>query len=111
MAMPRPRPEWGKETRKFYAQIKRDFDVEPEMVHALLGTCERLNRFYECREILLAEGLTFKTSTGQVKAHPLLVEQKNTWAGFLAGIKLLGLDLPDDVKKRPAHRPPKGPGV
>jgi len=108
--LPRPKPEWGQETRKCYNIIKKNFHIMPEHVHPVLGTCERHNRYYECKEILEKEGLTFTTTGAQIKAHPLLAEQKNAWAGYLAGLRILGLNSIEE-KKRPAHRPPKGPGV
>ncbi len=101
---------WQPETKRHFNLIKGEFDIDAEAIHLLLGTMERYDRYYQCQRTLEKDGLTFKTQSGQVKVNPLVTEQKNAWAGYLAGIRALGL-LNIEEPKQPPHRPIRSPGV
>lgn len=107
MELPPAKQSWEPETRKHYNIYKKVMVIEEEDINPLMGTMENYNTFYECKRILKKEGLTFKTKTGQVKVHPLLAVQKNAWNAYLAGLRILGYNHIETVK-RPAHRPPRG---
>ena len=109
MKSPKPKKEWCIETKRLFQTIVDNFHIMPEHLPTIVGTCGRHNRYHECETILKKEGLIFTSKSGQVKAHPLLTEQKNAWSGYLAGLRMLGLNNVEE-KKRPAHRPVKGPG-
>lgn len=108
MSIPKPDSTWLPKVKKFHRQIYETWNFEPEDAETFQGVCLRLNRYYECEKRLTIDGLTFVTETGQVRAHPLLAEQKNSWAGYVAGMRLLNLHEPKE--KKPAHRPTKGTG-
>lgn len=108
MSIPRANPNWLPEVKKSHRLIYKNWVLDVEHGETFRGCCERLNRFLECRNQLEREGLTFTTKNGQIKANPLLSEQKNAWAGYLSGMRLLEFEPADE--KKPPHRPPKAPG-
>jgi len=100
----RAKRRWTTEARGFFRDITAQFEID-EKHHAIFyGTCENLDRFYRCNEILQTDGLTFKTESGQVRKHPACQISKDSWSGFLQGMKSLGLHEYQSKLGRPPGR-------
>ena len=82
---------WTKEARQFFRHITAQYQIDEKHHAVFIGTCECLDRFYRCDEIIKSEGLTFKTESGQIRRNPATAIQKDAWSGFLMGLKALGL--------------------
>ena len=85
------RRAWKKEARQFFRHITGKYQIDEKHYAVFYGTIENLNRFYLCNEIIKKEGMTFKTSTGQIRKNPACQIQKDCWSAFLLGLKALGL--------------------
>jgi len=99
----RAKNEWEPETRTFFRDVISIYEVDEAHRSLFMGTCENLDRFYRCHKKLKVEGETFSTKTGQVKKHPLCQVLKDSWSGFLMGLKGLGL-----LHMQKTGRPPGG---
>ncbi len=82
---------WTKEARKFFRHITSRFEIDEKHYAVFYGTVENLDRFYLCDELVESEGMTFKTSTGQIRKNPACQIQKDAWSAFLLGLKAMGL--------------------
>lgn len=102
-----PRSEWLPAVLNFYKGVLSDWELSADEFEVLVTTCDRLQRFHVARLQIEKEGMTFTSSTGVIKTHPLLVVEKNAYMAFLSGCRRLNLKEPEE--KRPAHRPRKGP--
>ncbi len=101
-----PRPEWLPPVKEFFVGLIKAWEFSVDEVEILTTTCDRLQRFHLARLQIEAEGMTFTSSTGVIKTHPLLVVERQAYTGFLSGCRRLDLNEPEE--KRPAHRPRRG---
>ena len=95
---------WIKEARKFFRDITKIYEIDEKHHAVFYGTIENLNRFYLCNTIIEAEGMTFKTESGQIRKHPACQVQKDSWSAFLLGLKALGLHEYQERLGRPPGR-------
>jgi phage terminase small subunit len=65
-------------------------------------TCEAYDRAQKARDEIDKNGMTVLDKFGQVKPSPLLATERDSRAGFLAGLKALRLDL-DPLENRPGR--------
>jgi hypothetical protein len=103
-----PRAEWLPQVVEFFNEFLSAWELSGETNEILMTTCDRLQKFHAARIQIEREGLTFTSSTGVIKTHPLLVVERQAHVGFLAGCRMLQVEQPED--KKPPHRPRKGPG-
>jgi P27 family predicted phage terminase small subunit len=96
--IPAARRTWTKPARTFYRSVVDRWELAGEDFDLLRATVERLDQYWRAQAILDKEGLTFVTDT-QIRKHPCIEIQKAAWAGFLAGLKALGLEEAADRKK------------
>lgn len=99
-------PDWHPYVKKLWSDAQTEFGLGPDALSTLRVSCTAYQRLLEAEQILKDEGLTFLTSTGQIKQHPACQIVKNERAGFLAAIRLLGLEYDDQKLKRGPGRPP-----
>ncbi len=83
--------EWTKEARQFFKHITTKFQIDEKHHAVFYGTCENLDMFYRANELIAAQGMTFTTSTGQIRKNPATAIKKDAWSAFLLGLKALGL--------------------
>ena len=95
MRYPKSLGPWG---RKFWKEVLTRWDFSGEELLTLEGTCNALDSFHRAREILATEGTLYETSRG-TKMRPEVAIQKDAWRSFLAGVKILRLDLPEEKPK------------
>jgi P27 family predicted phage terminase small subunit len=101
--LPAPPATWTKQAKTWFRCVVRSWVIENEDLSLLLGVGEKLNQFWLAQGILQKEGLVFLSDTGQLRKHPACEISKNAWAGYLAGLRALGLEEVSDRKK--AGRP------
>ena len=87
----RYKQRWEPEVRKFFRDIVSVFQIDEVHYATFYGTCENLNTFHIANNALTNEGLTFKSTTGQIRKHPAFQIKKDSWGSFLMGLKALGL--------------------
>jgi len=98
------RISWTKEARLFFRHITGEFQIDEKHYAIFYGTIENLNRFYLCNGKIEKEGMTFTTSTGQIRKNPACQIQKDAWSAFLLGLKALGLHEYQNKLGRPPGR-------
>ena len=97
----------SKEAHKLQLNILREYEISDGAGLAILKTAlESFDRMNEAREIISKEGLQVCDRFGQLKAHPLLVIERDSRSQFLAALKQLNLDLEPlrDAPGRPGGR-------
>jgi hypothetical protein len=62
--------------------------------------CEAFDAAQRARKAVTADGLTVRDRSGQVRAHPLLAEERRQRESFVRAIVALGLDRPMFLRKR-----------
>ena len=76
-----------------FRSIVGDYVIEPWQVRLVTESLRSLDRAEQAREQIAREGLTTTTRLGEVKAHPLLMVERDQRAAFARMMKQLGLDL------------------
>ena len=87
----RTKQKWGKEAKAFFRQITHDFELNSQHISLFYGTIEHLNTFYLANDILKSEGLVIQPEGGQSRKNPAFQISKDSWSGFIIGLKALGL--------------------
>jgi P27 family predicted phage terminase small subunit len=86
--------------RRLFDGIHKLYDLEPHDDAVLVKALEAFDRAEQARTILATEGLTVTSRFGELKVHPLIAVERDSRAGFLAGMRQLGLDY----EPTPAHK-------
>jgi len=101
--------EWFQEVKNFYHRVLRKYDLAAHEVEIVRGCCDQLHRYQQCKRTLDKEGLTFQTASGQIKKHPLCEIERQSWAGFLSGVRTLSIDdAIDETEVKPKRGRPIG---
>jgi hypothetical protein len=70
--------------------------LEPHRARLLQLACESLDRVAEAREIIAAEGLTYRDKNGCPRVHPACIVERDNKIAAGRLIKELNLDPPPD---------------
>jgi len=97
----RAKQRWHREARKFFNYIKDEYDVEKISIGTLNGTAENLSIYNIAADDIKKNGITYTTNTGQIKKNPACQIAKESWSGFLQGLKALGLYEYKDMGRPP----------
>lgn len=89
----------------FKKAILAEYDLTPDEQKILDGAVDQLSVYWMASDLLASEGLTFRAGD-QIRQHPAVQIAKQSWAGFLAGCRLLQIGKPD-----PGGRPGRPCGV
>jgi P27 family predicted phage terminase small subunit len=103
---PKCKQKWHLETRKFFKAIHAEWQFTDDEVSVIYATCEQLDLYWRACDQISDEGATFQQDNGMIRKHPAVEIVKNSWSGFLAGCRLLGVCQAQDDKKAPG-RPPE----
>ena len=80
--------------RDLWAELVCTFDFGDAASQAILGSAlEAHQRARRCRETVDRDGEAIKDRFGQTRVHPLLNAERDARAAFLAGMRVLNLDL------------------
>jgi len=80
----------GSESRHFWRQIVRAYELEVHHVALLERACEALDRLAEARRAIAADGITVAGRSGP-RAHPAVAIERDSRLAF-ARLRELGLD-------------------
>ena len=94
------------ESKAFWHDIVKDYDFSGDIAgqKILRVALESFDRSQAAREQISKDGMTILDKFSQIKQHPLISCERDSRAGFLAGLKQLGLERDADQKK-PVGRP------
>ncbi len=94
----------------WWERLRKEYALDDEAALLLLETAlVAFDRMTAARELIEAEGLTFRDRWGQVKGHPATTIERDSRAGMLAALKALNLDI-EPLRDAPG-RPGGGKGV
>ena len=82
-----------KETRQFWREILREFNLEEHHKKILTLACKSLDRSEEAREVLDKKGITFIDRFEQPKSRPEVDIERKARNDFRLLIRELGLDI------------------
>ncbi len=94
--------------KDFIEQTNQSYDLHGDQKPVFDATVDHLSNYWRASDQLGIEGLTIKQDNGMVRKHPCVEIMKTSWAGFLAGLRLLCLCGPDEMPKKRPGRPDGG---
>jgi P27 family predicted phage terminase small subunit len=80
-------------TRRWWASVVADFELEPHHVRLLTLAGESWDRCQQAREALAANGLTFTDRHGSPRARPEVGIERDSRIAFARLLRELGLDV------------------
>jgi hypothetical protein len=84
----------SKEAQKWHDTLQTAYSIFDAGGMLLLRTAaECFDRLRQFQKIVDKDGLVQTDKAGQLKSHPLLIEERNARAQMMAAIKALNLDL------------------
>lgn len=89
---PRPPAHLGDDTRRWWASVTGDYQLEPHHLRLLQLACEAWERAQQAREILARDGITAVNDRGVTVAHPCVQIEKDARTGFARLVRELDLD-------------------
>jgi P27 family predicted phage terminase small subunit len=92
------------EAATWWAQVLRDYSLEPHHRHLLQAACEAWDRMGQARQALADHGgLTFTDERGVIRAHPAVAMERDARVAFARLVRELDLDAGGVAE---APRPP-----
>lgn len=97
-------------TRRWWADVVNDWDLEEHHVRLLTLAGEAWDRRAQARELIAEEGLTVATRDGGAKLHPACRVEDSARIAFARLIRELDLDVdgPAEAKRSPSLRAFRG---
>lgn len=81
------------DARQWWAQVVRDYDLEPHHRRLLQSACEAWDRGQQARAAIAAHGgLTFTDERGTIRAHPAVAMERDARVAFARLVRELDLD-------------------
>ena len=104
-----PPPTLGRESRRLWLDLNREYLLEKPQLLALRVALEAYDRLLEAREVIAREGLIYETSTKFKRLNPALAIEKDARNGFLRAWQSLDWDVepPLAVGRPPMYSGPK----
>jgi P27 family predicted phage terminase small subunit len=88
-------------TRRWYADITTEFDLESHHLLLLQGAAECWDRAQQAREQLKKDGMTFTDRHGHIRPHPACQIERDSKALFSRLLRELALDVSEPQEIRP----------
>ena len=92
-------------TKKWFARVARDFDLEEHHVRLLTAACESWDRMTGARETMAKEGVgtTYTDRFGFPKVRPEVAIERDARLAFMKLVRELALDVsaPSDDSRPP----------
>ena len=95
---PRPPSHLRPSTKKWWASVVSQWELDPHHVHILTMACEAKDRAEAAREQVEREGMLINGLHGR-RSHPLLSIERDCRLTFAKLLKQLNLDESDDNDK------------
>jgi len=91
--LPAPPASLSAAGKRLWRGILRTYPID-DLAHlsALGSSLASLDRAEECRRLIKESGLLVADRYGQRKINPLVAAERDARAGFLTGLRFLGLD-------------------
>jgi hypothetical protein len=106
---PKPPSHLGDVAKRLWCDVTDNYQVDdPASLQVLSEACSALDRAERCRRQIDADGETYQSRGGMLRAHPLLAPEVQTRALACRLLQRLGLDL---EPVRPGVGRPGGGGV
>ncbi len=90
---PKPPRHLRPATRRWFAAVVDEFELEPHHIRLLTLACEAWDRGQQAREVIDADGMTFSDRFGQPKARPEVAIERESRIGFARLLRELALDV------------------
>jgi hypothetical protein len=105
---PKPPPHLRPETAAWFAQVLKDYELEPHHLRLLTRAAEAFDRAAQAREILAAEGLTFLDRNDNPRPRPEVAIERDSRIAFARLLRELALDVATPETPRPPTFAGKG---
>jgi len=90
---PRPPAHLATATKKWFANVVEEFELEPHHLRLLTLAAEAWDRGQQAREAIAKEGLTFTDKHGQPRARPEVSIERDSRIAFARLLRELALDV------------------
>jgi phage terminase small subunit len=88
-----PENGWSESAKRFWSRTLSTFDLSDEHHLALLrSACHQLTRAGQCREAIGRDGVVARDRFDQIRANPLIQEERAALNSFRLLVRELGLD-------------------
>jgi phage terminase small subunit len=101
-AVPQPPKHLRADTKRWFASIVEEFDLDSHHVRLLIKASESWDRSELAREALTKHGLTYTDRFGSPKARPECAIDRDNKISFARLIREIGLDVSQPTESRPA---------
>jgi len=103
MASMKPPAHLRQATKKWFASVLDDFDLDPHHIRLLALAGEAWDRGQQAREVVDSDGMVFTDRFGQPKARPEIAIELNSRTSFARLLRELALDIdaPADTPRPP----------
>ena len=101
---PKPPAHLAAATRKWFAGVVADYDLDDHHLRLLTLAGESWDRGQQARVILAKEGLTFVDRLGTPRARPEVGIERDSRISFARLLRELGLDSAPEAPRPPSLR-------
>ena len=91
----------SKDTRAWYEEIFREFELESAQEKLLEASCDAWDRMIQARKLIAAEGLTFVDRHGSIKPHAAVAIEKDSRISFARLVRELNISSAPSGESRP----------
>ena len=95
-------------TKKWYASIAEDYELESHHLRLLTLACEAWDRCQDARKALAKHGTVYEDRFGMPKSRPEIAIERDSRVAFVRIIRELALDVGDEPAAE--VRPPRVEG-
>lgn len=88
-------------TRKWWASVVADYELEEHHIRLLTLACEAWDRTAEAREALSEAGMFTEDRFGQLRPHPAVGIERDSRLAFARLLRELALDVDESAESRP----------
>jgi len=91
--LPQPPAHLSPDAAQWWADVLRDYSLEPHHLRLLQSACEAWDRMQQARQALADHGgLTFTDERGVIRAHPCVAHERDARVAFARLVRELDLD-------------------
>lgn len=101
---PRPPRHLKAATRRWFAAIVDEYDLEDHHVKLLVLAAEAWDRAEQARQILATEGVTYSDRFGAPRVHPAVTIERDSRLAFARLIREIDLEGEPRSEPRPPRR-------